>query len=128
MDAVTRRGFIKGIAGILVAASAPALILRPGILMPVRQIIRPDWPMREIFAYDINIDAMRVRYDVLIGGEQLYVGGLVTRAEFNAGTGPVTQSAARKMLLDTARARGLDITKATPLALPMHIEHARILT
>lgn len=38
---VTRRGFLKGMAGILAAAAAPAIITTPGLLMPVRKIIVP---------------------------------------------------------------------------------------
>lgn len=36
-----RRGFLKGMAGILAVGMAPSIITTPGLLMPVRQIIVP---------------------------------------------------------------------------------------
>lgn len=36
-----RRIFLKGMAGILAAGVAPSIITTPGLLMPVRQIIKP---------------------------------------------------------------------------------------
>lgn len=41
IDAISRRSFLKGLAGILAAASAPA-ILPNGIIMPIRQLWTPD--------------------------------------------------------------------------------------
>lgn len=36
-----RRGFLKGMAGILAVGIAPSIITTPGLLMPVRQIVVP---------------------------------------------------------------------------------------
>lgn len=41
---LTRRGFLKGMAGILAAGAAPAIITRPGLLMPVRKLWTPEYP------------------------------------------------------------------------------------
>lgn len=38
---MTRRGFLQGIAGILAAAAAPAIITTPGLLMPVKKLWIP---------------------------------------------------------------------------------------
>jgi hypothetical protein len=41
---MNRRSFLGGLAGILAAGAAPAIITTPGLLMPVRKIIVPDTP------------------------------------------------------------------------------------
>lgn len=56
---VQRRRFITGIAGILVSATAPAIITTPGLLMPVRKIIVPDEEQLVFFSQNIVIDQMR---------------------------------------------------------------------
>lgn len=38
----SRRSFLKGMAGILAAAAAPAIITTPGLLMPVRKLWTPE--------------------------------------------------------------------------------------
>lgn len=38
---LARRDFLRGMAGILAAAAAPAIILTPGLLMPVRKLWTP---------------------------------------------------------------------------------------
>lgn len=38
---MTRRGFLGGMAGILAAAAAPAIITTPGLLMPVKTLWTP---------------------------------------------------------------------------------------
>lgn len=40
---ITRRGFLTGMAGIFAAGAAPAIITTPGLLMPVRKLITPEW-------------------------------------------------------------------------------------
>ena len=43
-----RRGFLRGMAGILAAAAAPAIITTPGLLMPVKALpLEFAWAMDE---------------------------------------------------------------------------------
>ena len=118
----TRREFFKGMGGILAASVAPAIILTPGLLMPVKKVTwRPaaDWPMREVFIYDISMDEMRRRYDVLINNTQLYVEC--------RGDG-LTAYDARALLEKKVSRLGLNIQQASVLELPTGCDTARILT
>jgi hypothetical protein len=130
MSELTRRGFLKGFAGIVAASVAPAIILSPGLLMPGRPtwVASQAWPMREIFAYDIMYDAMRVRYDVMVDGMQMHVDDFITTQQFKEGSALLTASYARKKLTEYARNQGLDVTRAVPLMLPRGLDKARIIT
>ena len=121
---ITRRGFLKGIAGILAASAAPAVIVQPGVLMPVRRIWTPSFPIREIMAYDIRFDVYPIRWDVKIGNSQFYV-QMPRHVALQTG---FTATQARAILADRARSLGLDPSKAVALPLPKYIDHAMILT
>lgn len=41
---MNRRGFLKGMAGILAASTAPWVVTKAGVLMPVKQIQLPTHP------------------------------------------------------------------------------------
>ena len=112
-------------AGILAASAAPALVLSPGVLMPVRQIWTPYWPMREVFAYDINVDSYHLRYDVLVRGQQFHMDLMISQKEFKE-RGELYAQDCRKGLEKYVLDRGLYVRDAVPLQLPQGV-HARIL-
>lgn len=73
---ITRRNLLAGILG---AAAAPAIITRPGILMPVRTIALPEpWWTTVTFASSLSAET----HKALIDSARLtsYPGGLRYRA------------------------------------------------
>ncbi len=40
---MNRRSFLTGMAGILAAGTAPWVVTKAGVLMPVREIAKPGW-------------------------------------------------------------------------------------
>lgn len=68
-----RRGFLTGMAGILAAGAAPAIITTPGLLMPIRKIIVPSQVMA--------LGAWSVEYD----GPSLSLGEMIREIYSTAG-------------------------------------------
>lgn len=50
----SRRGFLKGLAGILAAGAAPAIITTPGLLMPVKKLWVPEQTI-VLGQYDVSV-------------------------------------------------------------------------
>ena len=49
MTIITRRGFLTGLASVLATGVAPAIITKPGILMPVKKIVTPNYALSKTY-------------------------------------------------------------------------------
>lgn len=67
---LTRRGFIGALGASLALVGAPAIV-RASSLIPVLAARRLEDYVREVWAYDINNDGYRLRFDLAVGDHQL---------------------------------------------------------
>lgn len=77
---MNRRGFLKGMSGILAAGVAPAVV-GSGILMPVRAVVAPEWAFAE------STDEV-LRYKVT----ERFAGGWTDRRAFREALRPGLES------------------------------------
>lgn len=73
----TRRGFLKGMAGILAVGIAPSIITTPGLLMPVRQIVVP--PYGNLYQW-LDAEHRRIAESMVLDLERIITHGDVMTA------------------------------------------------